>query len=126
MAVNTIDRLMVLVSDIISLGSTGWDDHKVTKKFLRAFTPMNPTLATMIRRDSKIKIKTLNQLLSKILHQELVERDVAKSHSHKVNKSVALNVTSSNKVETNSKALKSTKEDSSYEGSIEEEIALVL
>ena len=51
---------------------------------------------------------------------------MAKSHSHKVNKSVALNVTSSNKVETSSKALKSTKEDSIYEGSIDEEIALVL
>jgi hypothetical protein len=31
------DRLMVLVSDIRSLGSTEWEDHKVTKKFVRAF-----------------------------------------------------------------------------------------
>jgi hypothetical protein len=38
-----------------SLGSTEWDDHKVTKKLLRAFTPRNPTLATMIRRDAKFK-----------------------------------------------------------------------
>jgi hypothetical protein len=57
------DRLMILVSDIRSLGSTVWDDHKVTKKLLRAFTPRNPTLATIIRRDPKFKIKRPNQLL---------------------------------------------------------------
>ena len=79
------ERLMVLVSDIAALGSTEWDDHKVTKKLLRAFTPRNPTLATMIRRDPKFKTKTPNQLLGEILHQELVERDMAKSLSHKVN-----------------------------------------
>ena len=62
------ERLMVLVSDIAALGNTEWDDHKVTKKLLRAFTPRNPTLATMIRRDSKFKTKTPNQLLSEILH----------------------------------------------------------
>lgn len=43
------DRLMLLVSDIRTLGSTDWDDHKVTKKML------NPTLATMIRRDPSFK-----------------------------------------------------------------------
>jgi hypothetical protein len=62
------DRLMVLVSDIRSLGSTEWEDHKVTKKLLKAFTPRNPTLATIIRRDYKFKIKTPNQLLGEILH----------------------------------------------------------
>jgi hypothetical protein len=45
------DRLMILVSDIRSLESMEWDDHKVTKKLLRAFTLRNSTLATMIRRD---------------------------------------------------------------------------
>jgi hypothetical protein len=66
------DRLMILVLDIRSLGSTEWEDHKMTKKLLRAFTPRNPTLATRIRRDSKFKIKTPNQLLGKILLEELV------------------------------------------------------
>ena len=51
------ERLMVLVSDIATLGSTELDDHKVTKKFLRAFTPRNPTLATMIRRDPKFLVR---------------------------------------------------------------------
>jgi hypothetical protein len=70
----------------------------VTKKLLRGFTPRNPILATIIRRDSKFKIKTPNQLFGEILHQELVERDVAKLLSHKVNKNVALNASSSDKV----------------------------
>ena len=66
------ERLMVLVSDIATLGSTKWDDHMVTKMLLRAFTPRNPTLATIIRRNPKFKTKTSNQLLVEILHQELV------------------------------------------------------
>jgi hypothetical protein len=94
------DRLMVLVLDIRSLGSTDYEDHKVTKKLLRAFTPRNPTLATMIRRDPKFKTKTPNQLLGEIIYQELVRRDVAKSLSHKVNKNVALNASSSDKIES--------------------------
>jgi hypothetical protein len=100
------DRLMVLVSNIRSLGSMEWEDRTVTKKLLRAFTPRNPTLATMIRRDPKFKVKTPNQLLGEILHQELVERDVAKSLSRKVNKNVALNTSLSDKVESSPKVLK--------------------
>jgi hypothetical protein len=119
------DRLMILVSDIRSLGSTDWDDHKVTKKLLSASRLRNSTLATMIRRDPKFKIKTPNQLLGEIPHQELVERDVAKSLSHKMNKNVLLNVSSSDKVESSPKALKSKKEDSSDEGSTDEEMVLV-
>jgi hypothetical protein len=120
------DRLMVLVSDIRSLGSTEWEDHKVTKKLLTAFTPRNPTLATIIRRDPKFKTKTPNQLFGEILHQELVERDVAKLFSYKVNKNVTLNDSSSDNVESSPKALKSRKEDSSDEVSTHEEMALVL
>jgi hypothetical protein len=111
------DRLLILVSDIRLLGSTESDVHKVTKKLLRAFTPRNPTLATMIRRDAKFKTKIENQLPGEILHQELVERDVAKSLSHKINKNAVLNASSSDKVESSPKATKSKKEDSSVEGS---------
>ena len=94
----------------------------MTKKLLRAFTPRNPTLATMIRRDPKFKTKTPNQLLGEILHQELVERDVVKSLSHKMTKSVALNATPSIPVESSSKAIKPTKEESSDGGSTDEEM----
>jgi hypothetical protein len=56
----------------------------------------------------------------------LVERDVAKSFSHKVNKNVALNASSSDKVESSPKELSSRKEDSSGECSTNEEMAFVL
>uniref|UniRef100_K3ZMI5 CCHC-type domain-containing protein n=1 Tax=Setaria italica TaxID=4555 RepID=K3ZMI5_SETIT len=120
------DRLMLLVSDIRILGSTDWYDHKVTKNMLRAFTPRNRTLATMIRRDPSFKTKTPNQLLGEILHQELVERDVAKSLSMRMNKSLALNTSSSTMIESCPKALKSKKEDSSEEGSTDEETAFAI
>ena len=80
----------------------------------------------MIRRDPKFKTKTPNQLLGEILHQELVESDVAKSLSHKMTKSVALNATPNIPVESSSKVIKSTKEDSSDEESTDEEMALVM
>jgi len=51
---------------------------------------------------------------------------VAKSHSHRVTKSVALNATPSIPVESSSKDLKSTKDDSSDEGSTDEEMTLVM
>ncbi|RCV30769.1 hypothetical protein SETIT_6G121900v2 [Setaria italica] len=120
------DRLILLVSDIITLGSTDWDDHKVTKKMIRAFTPRNPTLATIIRRDPSFKRKTPNQLLGEILHQKLVERDVAKSLSMRMNKSLALNASSSTMIESSPKALKSKKEDSNEEGSTDEETAFAI
>jgi hypothetical protein len=122
----TYNRLVVLMSDIRSLGSMEWLDHKVIKKLLRDFTPRNPNLATLIIRDAKFKTKTSNQLLGEILYQDLVERDVAKSLSHKMNKGVALNASSSDKVESSPNALKSKKEDLSDEGSTDEEMALVL
>jgi hypothetical protein len=67
------DRLMLLISDIRALGSVDWDDSKVTKKFLRAFSPKDKNLATMIRRDPNYHKMTPNQLFGEILHQELVD-----------------------------------------------------
>ena len=64
----------------------------------------------MIRRDPKFKTKTPNQLLGDILRQDLVERDVTKSLSHKMNKSMALNATTSYKVESSYKAPTETKQ----------------
>jgi hypothetical protein len=115
------DRLMLLVSDIRSLGINDWEDTKVTKKLLRAFTPRNPTLATMIIRDTNYHKMTPNQLLGEILHKELVEKDVEKSLSLKVNKTLALNANSSDKVEPRHNTFKDKKEESSEEGSTDEE-----
>jgi hypothetical protein len=88
------DRLMVLVSDIRALGSQDWDDSKVTKKLLRAFASKGKNLVSMIRRDPNYHKMTPDQLLGEILHQELVDQDVEKSLSLKMNKSLALNARS--------------------------------
>jgi hypothetical protein len=120
------DRLMLLVSDIRALGSVDWDDSKVTKKLLRAFPPKDKNLAEMIRRDPNYHKMTPNQLLGEIFHQELVDQDVEKSLSLKMNKSLALNDSSSEVVEIKPKASKTKKEDTSDEGSTDEETAFAI
>jgi hypothetical protein len=100
-----------------------WDDSKVTKKLLRAFTPKDKNLTTMIRRDPRYPTMTPNQLLGEILHQDLVDQYVEKSLSLKMNKSLALNASSSEVVEAKPKTSKTKKEDTSDEGSIDKETA---
>ena len=39
------DRLMVIVNKIRALGCEDWDDHKVTRRFLRAYQVKNMGLA---------------------------------------------------------------------------------
>jgi hypothetical protein len=115
------DRLMVLVLDIRALGSKDWDDSKVTKKLLRTFAPKDKNLTAMIRRDPRYPTMTPTQLLGEILHQELVDQDVEKSLTLKMGKSLALNASSSEVVEAKPKPSKSKKEDTSDEGSTDEE-----
>jgi hypothetical protein len=67
-----------------------------------------------------------NQLLGEILHQELVDQDVEKSLSLKMNKSLALNASSSEVVEVKQKTSKTKKEDTSDEGITDEEIAFAI
>jgi hypothetical protein len=69
---------------------------------------------------------TPNQLLGEILHQELVDQDVEKSLNLKINKSLALNASSSEVVETKPKTSKTKKEDTSDEGSTNEETAFAI
>jgi hypothetical protein len=120
------DRLMLLVLDIRALGSQDWDDSKLTKKLLRAFAPKDNNLMAMIRRDPKYPTMTPNQLLGEIFHQELVDQDVEKSLSLKMNKSLALNASSSEVVEVKPKTSKTKKEDTSDEGSTNEETAFAI
>jgi hypothetical protein len=69
---------------------------------------------------------TLNKLLGEILHQELVDPDVEKSLNLKMNKSLALNASSSEVVEVKPKTSKAKKEDTSDEGSTDEETAFAI
>jgi hypothetical protein len=80
----------------------------------------------MIRRDPKYPTMTPNQFLREILHQELVDQDVEKSLSLKMNKSLALNASSSEVVEVKPKTSKTRKEDTSDEGSTYEESAFAI
>jgi hypothetical protein len=57
------------------------------------------------------------------LHQELVDQDVEKSLSLKMNKSLDLNCSSSEVVEVKPKTSKTKKEEISEEGSTDEETA---
>jgi hypothetical protein len=120
------DRLMLLVSDIRALGSDDWEDSKVTKTLLRALTPKNTNLATMIRRDPNYYKMTPNQLLGEILHQELVDQDVDKSLSLKVNKSSALSASSSETVVVKQKSSKTKNEETSEEGSTDEQTTFAI
>jgi hypothetical protein len=69
---------------------------------------------------------TPNQLLGEILHQELVDQDVEKSLSLKMNKSLAFNASSSEVVEVKTKTSKTKKEDTSDEGSTDEETVFAI
>jgi hypothetical protein len=93
---------------------------------LRAFAPKDKNLTAMIRRDPKYPTMTPNQLLGEILHQELVDQDVEKSLSLKMNKSLTLNASSSEVVEVKPKTSKTKKEDTSDEGSTYEETSFAL
>jgi hypothetical protein len=68
---------------------------------------------------------TPNQLLGEILHQELVDQDVENSLTLKMNKSLALNA-SSEVLEEKPKTSKTKKEDTSDEGSTNEETAFAI
>ena len=49
------NRMMILVNKIRGLGSEDWTDHVVVKRLLRAFTPYNRTLVTLIREKRDYK-----------------------------------------------------------------------
>lgn len=115
------DRLMILVNDIRALGSNDWNDYKVTKKMLRAFSPRNMTFATMIRREKSFKKMTPTQLLSELLHHDLYEKHIATSLGKKVKSGACEEVEA--KIKT-PKAKK--KEESSEEESTDEELALLM
>jgi hypothetical protein len=80
----------------------------------------------MIRRDPRYHTMTPNQLLGEILHQELVDQDVVKSLSLEMNKSLALNASSSEVVEAKPKTSNTKKEDTSDDGSMDEETAFAI
>ena len=117
------DRLTLLVTEIITLGSKDWDDFKVTKKMLRAYAPKNPMLATYIRGKESKPINLLNELQ----FHEMNALDVAKSIAQEKVKTIALLAEPSKTVETNEKQTKQKKKVESCDGeSTDEELAMMV
>src|SRR6266508_3555760 len=73
------DRLMVIINKIRALGCKEWDDHKVTRWFLRAYQVKNMGLAQMIRdRDDYDEMKPHN-LLGKLQQYEMADQAAIKA-----------------------------------------------
>jgi hypothetical protein len=94
------DRLKLLVTEIWMLGSKNWDEHKVTKKMLRAYAPKNPMLATMIRDKRKFKHMLPMELFNKLQFHEMNNLDVSKSIEQSEVKAIALKAEPSKKNES--------------------------
>src|SRR6266508_4687749 len=73
------DRFMVIVNKIRALGCEDWDDHKVTRRFLRAYQVKNMRLPQMIRdRDDYDEIKP-HTLLGKLQRHEMADQAAIKA-----------------------------------------------
>src|SRR6266540_7499910 len=106
------DRLMVIVNKMRALGCEDWDDHKVIRRFLRAYQVKNMGLAQMIRdRDDYDEMKP-HTLLGKLQQHEMADQAAIKAAERVPNaimpnivgarKGVALNAT--NKYEKNNQS----------------------
>src|SRR6266498_2393728 len=73
------DRLMVIINKMRALGCEEWDDHKVTRRFLRAYQVKNMGLAQMIRdRDDYDEMKP-RTLLGKLQQHEMADQAAIKA-----------------------------------------------
>uniref|UniRef100_I1PTZ4 Uncharacterized protein n=1 Tax=Oryza glaberrima TaxID=4538 RepID=I1PTZ4_ORYGL len=69
------DRMMILVNKIKGLGSEDMTNHFVVKRLLRAFSPRNPTLVSMIRERKDFKRLTPSDILGRIVSHEMQEEE---------------------------------------------------
>src|SRR5438105_13886483 len=73
------DRLMVIINKMRALGCEDWDDHKVTRWFLRAYQVKNMGLAQIIRdRDDYDEMKP-HTLLGKLQQHEMADQAAIKA-----------------------------------------------
>src|SRR5205809_6251170 len=73
------DRLMVIINKIRALGCEKWDDHKVTRRFLRAYQVKNMGLAQMIRDRDDYDELTPHTLLGKLQQHEMADQAAIKA-----------------------------------------------
>nr|CAI44607.1 P0650D04.11 [Oryza sativa Japonica Group] len=69
------DRLSKIVNEIKGLGSKDMTDEVVVKKMVRAITPRNSTLVTIIRERPDYKTLTPYDLLGRILAHDMLVQD---------------------------------------------------
>ncbi|XP_066168758.1 intracellular protein transport protein USO1-like [Oryza sativa Japonica Group] len=69
------DRLSKIVNEIKGLGSKDMTDEVVVKKMVRAITPRNSTLVTIIRERPDYKTLTPHDLLGRILAHDMLEQE---------------------------------------------------
>src|SRR6266498_486480 len=73
------DRLMVIINKMRALGCEDWDDHKVTRRFLRAYQVKNMGLAQMIRDHDDYDMFTPHTLLGKLQQHEMADQAAIKA-----------------------------------------------
>ena len=73
------DRLMVIINKMRALGCEDWDDHKVTRRFLRAYQVKNMGLAQMIRDRDDYDELTPHTLLGKLQQHEMADQAAIKA-----------------------------------------------
>ena len=100
------DRLMVIINKMRALGCEDWDDHKVTRRFLRAYQVKNMGLAQMIRDRDDYDELTPHTLLRKLQQHEMADQAAIKA-AERVPNAVMPNIVSTSK----GVALKAKRED---------------
>ena len=73
------DRLMVIINKMRALGCEDWDDHKVTRRFLRAYQVKNMGLSQMIRDRDDYDELTPHTLLGKLQQHEMADQAAIKA-----------------------------------------------
>src|SRR5438105_3008948 len=100
------DRLMVIINKMRALGCEDWDDHKVIRRFLRAYQVKNMGLAQMIRDRNDYDEMKPHTLLGKLEQHEMTEQAAIKA-AERVPNAVMPNIVGASK----GVALKATNED---------------
>jgi hypothetical protein len=83
------DRLMVKVNKIRSLGSSEWNDNKVTRLFLRAYQVKDKAFARMIRDRDDYEMMKPHELLAKLKQHKIADDAATKTASRVSNAMVS-------------------------------------
>jgi hypothetical protein len=65
------NRLKKLVNKTRALGSKKWTDRMLTERLMMACTPMNHNVVALIRQDPAYKKMTSDDMLGRIMNQEM-------------------------------------------------------